>query len=81
MSLEHAPEHQDGAGTVPGRLLDEYTTRQELAKELGIGVRTLARIDAMRKGPPRLMLGGRIFYHREQARAWLKSRLSEQAAV
>ncbi len=74
MSLEHAPERQ---GVAMG-ILDEYATREDLAKELGIGIRTLARYDAMREGPPRLMLAGRVLYHRPGAREWLKARLTEQ---
>lgn len=61
----------------PSDLLEDYLTREELARELGIAVRTLARYDALGKGPPRLRLGGHVLYHREQARAWLRARLSE----
>lgn len=41
----------------PSDLLEDYLTREELARELGIAVRTLARYDALGKGPPRLRLG------------------------
>jgi len=74
MSIEHSPERQ-------GRLLDEYCTRAELADELGVGVRTLARYDGLREGPPKMMLAGKIYYHRASAREWLLARLSGQAAA
>ena len=61
--------------------VDEYLTRRELAAALGIGLRTLARYDALREGPPRMKLAGKILYHRERAREWLRSRLSDQAAA
>ncbi len=76
MSLEHAPQRQDN----PGRILDDYLTRQELADELGISVRTLARQDAAREGPPSMSWGGRRIYHRERARQWFESRLAKQMA-
>ena len=82
MSLEHNAARQDGAGTTATgeRMLDDYLTRPELADELGVGVRTLARYDALREGPPKMMLAGRILYHRDKAREWLRSRLTKQAA-
>ncbi len=76
MSLEHAPQRQN----TPGRILDDYLTRQELATDLGISVRTLARLDAAREGPPSMCWGGRRIYHRERARQWFESRLVKQMA-
>ena len=76
MSLEHAAQRQ---GT-PGSILDDYLTRQELAAELDVSVRTLARLDAAREGPPSMSWAGRRIYHRERARQWFESRLAEQVA-
>ncbi len=76
MSPEHATQRQDN----PGRILDDYLTRQELADELGICVRTLARQDAAREGPPSMCWAGRRIYHRERARQWFESRLVKQMA-
>ena len=81
MSLDHPPSRQRDTKTTGDRILDEYFTRSELAEELGVGVRTLARYDALREGPPRLTLAGRVMYHRGKAREWLRSRLSDQAAT
>ncbi len=77
MSLEHHPAREDTAGA---GLLDEYADRKQLAEELDISVRTLARYDGLREGPPRMMLAGKVFYHRQLAREWLKSRLEDAAA-
>ncbi len=76
MSLEHAPQRQN----TPGRILDDYLTRQELAADLGISIRTLARLDAAREGPPSMRWAGRRIYHRQKAREWFESRLVEQVA-
>ncbi len=76
MSLEHAPQRQN----TPGRILDDYLTRQELAADLGISVRTLARLDAAREGPLSMRWAGRRIYHRQKAREWFESRLVEQVA-
>ena len=76
MSLEHAPQRQDN----PGRILDDYLTRQQLAFELDISVRTLARLDAAREGPPSMCWAGRRIYHRDRARQWFESRLVKQMA-
>ena len=74
MSTEHETERQEG------RILDDYLTRQELAEELEISVRTLARLDAAREGPPSMCWAGRRIYHRQKAREWFESRLVEQVA-
>ncbi len=52
-------------------LMADYFTRDELAAELGMNVRSLERWANLRKGPPRIKVGNRIFYHREAVRAWL----------
>lgn len=63
----------------PEGLLIDYITRQGLAALLGIGVRTLARYDALGEGPPRLKLGGRWLYSVTGARDWLRARLDQTA--
>lgn len=62
-------------------LLSDYAPRPEMAAELGISPRTLARLDSLRQGPPRLVLGGRVLYHRPSAREWLRAQLQEQVAA
>ncbi len=74
MSLEHAPQRQNN----PGRILDDYLTRQELAAELDVSVRTLARLDAAREGPPSMSWAGRKIYPRERAQQWFESRIVKQ---
>ena len=48
-------ESDQGAGLLAG-----YMTSQQVARDLGVGVRTLDRWHQLRKGPPRTRLGKRV---------------------
>ncbi len=86
MSIEHSPVRQDGAGDSsqdgelpgighnhpPGGLLDEYFTKNECAAELNVAPRTLDRWHRLREGPPRTIIGRRIFYHIGSTRDWVR---------
>ncbi len=61
-------------------LLDDYYSRQQLADELGITLRSLERWAWLRKGPKRTRVGNRIYYHRAAVMAWLKSQTEGEAA-
>ena len=54
--------------------LQNYISESILATELGLTIRTLARLRAMRTGPPFTQLGRKIVYRREAVEAWLRSR-------
>jgi len=54
-------------------VLDGYITLQQLADELGIGIRTLARWRALGEGPPVTRLGRQLLYRRSSVEAWLTS--------
>ncbi len=56
----------NGAG-----LLDDYLTPDQLAEELGKSVRTIARWDGLRIGPPKTVIGKKPYYRREAVRKWL----------
>ncbi len=75
MSLDYPPERPIGDRSI----MDDYLTRPDLARELHCAVRTIARYDARREGPPSMMWGGKRRYHREKARRWFESMLIEQA--
>lgn len=55
-------------------LLDGYLIKQELARQLGISVRTLDRWEVKRVGPPRIVIERTVLYNIDSARAWLASR-------
>ncbi len=52
-------------------LLEDYLTPDQLAEELGKSVRTIARWDRLRIGPPKTLVGKRPFYRRDAVRQWL----------
>lgn len=64
------PTSSDDSNSV----LSGYLTREELARDLHITVRTLERWEALRTGPPVVRLGRRPMYCAESVAAWLKSR-------
>jgi predicted DNA-binding transcriptional regulator AlpA len=51
---------------------------EQLAAELGISPRTLARWDVSRTGPPKLKLGKRNLYRRASVIEWLESQETRQ---
>jgi DNA-binding transcriptional regulator YiaG len=53
---------------------DDYLTQQDLARELHVSVRTLARWHVERIGPPRIVVGRLLLYRRATIRDWLESR-------
>ena len=66
------PAYSDDPDARPD-LLTDYLSPDDLAARLGIARRTLARLHAARKGPPRCVVGRKILYRREAVLAWLAS--------
>lgn len=64
----------NGAG-----LLDDYLTPDQLAEELDKSVRTIARWDGLRIGPPKTVIGKKPYYRREAVRKWLLRQEQGQA--
>ena len=60
-------------------LLDDYLSPDQLAEELGKSVRTIARWERLRIGPPKTLIGKKPFYRREGVRQWLLRKEQEQA--
>lgn len=74
MSIEHSPARQRGTVTatnVKGGILDDYFTDVELAAELKISPRTIARWRSLREGPPTTRMGRKLLYRRDAVRKWL----------
>jgi excisionase family DNA binding protein len=54
-------------------LLDEYLSREELAAELKVSKRTLARWQDQADGLPVTRIGGRTLFRVDSVKAWLKA--------
>lgn len=52
-------------------LLADFLTPIDLARQLGISPRTLARWNAQRIGPPRCKVGRLTLYRVEAVRSWM----------
>lgn len=55
-------------------LLDGFLSREQLAQQLGLSLRTIDRWEALHKGPPRVCVGRTILYNTESVREWLRTR-------
>ena len=55
-------------------ILDDYYTRQDIAAELGVTIRSLERWAWLRSGPQRTYIGNRVYYHRAAVEQWLAAR-------
>jgi hypothetical protein len=55
-------------------ILSDYVAEADLAKELNVTVRTLARWRALRIGPDPTKIGRRVYYSPEARARWLQSR-------
>jgi Helix-turn-helix domain len=55
------------------RLLGEYLTEDNLARELNRTPRTIKRWRAERTGPAATFIGNSVFYHKDSVREWLRS--------
>jgi predicted DNA-binding transcriptional regulator AlpA len=61
-------------------ILTGYIEPHQLATELGISDRTLARWHAMRVGPPRVTIGRKPYYRRSSVAEWIAKREFDPAA-
>lgn len=64
---------------ITGNVLDEWITRAELARQLGVSADTLARWETRRIGPPMVRLGKRPLYRVEAVRQWLRDKEARKA--
>lgn len=69
-------EKRDHNGPQPG-LLADFLTPAELARELGVSPRTLARWQTLRQGPPRIKVGRRILFEGSAVRKWLADKTEQ----
>lgn len=69
MQDDDSPEADDRENVLSGHM-----TQPELAAELRVSVDSLQRWHNQRIGPPRVKVGGRVYYRRAAVRAWLRDR-------
>ena len=55
-------------------LFEGYLKKEDLAKCLGVSPRTVDRWEALKVGPPRVVVVGFVLYDINSVKAWLKSR-------
>ena len=65
---------ESAAATNNNSLLSGYLTEREMAAQLGISRRTLRQWRAVEAGPPRTIIGRKIYYRADAAADWLRSR-------
>ena len=58
-------------------ILHGYVTREQLASQLKRSLRTIDRMHAARKGPPRTKIGTLIVYRIQAVREWLSKHESK----
>jgi hypothetical protein len=61
-------------------ILSEFLTKEELAAELRRNPRTLDRWDVLGIGPPRTLVGRKVFYRRASIQEWLCAQERNRAA-
>ena len=59
-------------GAISGPLLQDWISRPDLARELGVCVETLRRWADARKGPAFVRAGRKILYRRTAVLEWLE---------
>jgi len=62
------------AATVEVSIRDELLTRAELAQQLESTPRTLSRWEAASQGPPKIVIGRKVFYRKKAVLEWLAAK-------
>lgn len=65
--------NQTAVSSKSARLLDDFMSEDEFVAELEIGNQTARRWEREKRGPRRMKIGNRVFYHREAVREWLRN--------
>jgi hypothetical protein len=61
--------------------IDGLLSEAEAASALGLKFTTLRNYAVLRKGPPRIRIGKKIFYRYDALVAWIESRERDYGAV
>ena len=72
LDVTRAIKEKGGVGMRTSSPIDDYISRDELARQLGKSVRTLDRWYTMRIGPPRTKVGKSVLYRKASVAKWLE---------
>jgi predicted DNA-binding transcriptional regulator AlpA len=72
MALPETPPVPPSRASADQTLLFDYLTPRQVAAELGICEKTLARWHAARRAPPRVTVGRRLLYRRTSVSRWIE---------
>ena len=78
--MEHTQDQEPAAAPPAPTTLHDYITPAQLAEELDISERTVHRWHAMRRGPPRTLIGRQPYYKRASVAAWIEKQEQDPAA-
>ena len=71
LRCENFQQENSSVGEGTGSILAGYIAPEQLARELGVSERTLARWHAARLGPPRVTIGRRPYYRLTSVAEWI----------
>lgn len=71
----------ENTASAPRGLLAGYAPRAEIAAELGVHERTIARYENMPDGLASVTIGGRKFYRLDDVRAFIEARIKRPQPV
>lgn len=73
-AMSHTIAETKTNGTSLPPITDAYLKPEELALQLGVSLRTIARWTALGIGPRRVVIGKLILFNRESVSEWLRER-------
>ena len=63
---------QTGKSETGADVLGDWLSREDLAEQLGVTPKTLAKWANQRKGPTFAKVGRKVFYRKDSVQAWLR---------
>lgn len=81
MASPEGPIDSESVEKEPSRseIFEGFVTEAEYARQRGVSLRTCQRDRALRRAPPHVILGNRVFYRIDAVRAWLNAQERDAA--